>query len=197
VDLTRHHIPFDRLADLVEDRLPPADRAQVLAHVTACSRCVADVSWLERTIGLMRTDAAEEPPSYVIDRAVQLFRSRRAAASPLRHLLAALRFDSGQMQPALGVRAAAAASRQLLFSADVYDLDLRVVATGELWAVSGQVLGPGEGGHVELRGRTGTIETAMSVVREFVLPPVPAGAYTLILHLPEVVVEIPELPVGG
>lgn len=63
----------------------------------------------------------------------------------LRRVLATLRFDSAaQPALALGMRGGRAATRQLLFSAEGYDLDLRLTpdATGPSWQLDGQVLGP-------------------------------------------------------
>ena len=59
------HITFNRLIDLAEGHLAPAEQTRMQAHTSACSRCTAQLAWLERVIGLMRTNDYEEPPERV------------------------------------------------------------------------------------------------------------------------------------
>jgi hypothetical protein len=185
------HIPFEQLIDFVEGRLSPAEQAQSRAHVSACHRCAAQVAWLEYVIELMRTDDIEEPPPRVATHITHSFRSRSAPAPlPLRQrIIAALRFDSAQLPLPLGMRSGPVAERQLIFSAEGLDLDLRITPAGSLWMVSGQALVSGQRGQVELRGPSGTVQAELSEMSEFVLPPVPPGDYTLILRLADVEVE--------
>lgn len=197
------HPPFDRLADLAEGRLARDAQAAVRAHLTVCARCAGDAAWLERTIGLMRADAAEneDAPAHVVARAARLLRppATDAAASRWRRVLATLQFDSGQMPLAPAMRATAPGTRQLLYGAAGCDLDLRIAPAGDRWVVSGQALGPEGGGEVELRDAAGTSRaaSALSDLGEFALPPVPPGGYTLRLRVADVEVEIADLSLGA
>ena len=176
------HIEFATLADYIEGRLNAAEGDGVRAHLSACSDCARQAAQLNEVTGLMRGDVMEDAPRYARAAAVSLFRARRKPAeSSLRRVLAALKFDSLQMTPAFGVRAAAAAGRQLLFNAGDNELHLQIAPAGEGWQVKGQVLGPCAGGEVELRGAG---------------EPLTAGVYTLALRLGEVELEIPELEIG-
>jgi anti-sigma factor RsiW len=195
------HISFERLTDLVEGRLSADEWADLHGHLAACSRCAADLSWLTRAITLMRTDDSQDTPALVIARAVRLFRSRaeQAASAPnlRQRVLALLRLDSAQPPLALGLRAGQAAARQLLFSAGERDLDVRLTPAGDAWVVSGQLLGPEASGQAELRGEAIRVQASLNDLSEFVLPPVPAGHYGLILHLKEAEIEVPNLQIGG
>ena len=196
MDDPSRHIPFDRLADLVEGGLEPAERRRVEAHVRICPPCASEVAWLRRTIGLMRADDMEDAPPPVIARAVRVFLPVGAepAPGPVRRVLALLRFDSARPDFALDVRAGRAAPRQLLFSAEAHDLDVRVAPSGALAHVSGQLLGPTtEGGRVELRGVTAAVQAEFDGLGEFSLPPVPPGAYTLSALAGEVELVVPGL----
>ena len=192
------HIPFEQLIDFVEGRLSPDGQAQARAHVSACHRCAAEVAWLERVIELMRTNDIEEPPPRVATHIMHSFRSRSAPVlSPLRQrIIAALRFDSAQLPLPLGMRSGPIAERQVVFSAEELNLDLRITPAGSLWMVSGQALVSGRRGQVELRSPSGTLQAELSDVSEFVLPPVPPGDYTLILRLADVEVEVAGLKIG-
>jgi len=200
--LNSHPVTFARLVDLVERRLTADERAAVQAHVGACARCSSQVAQLEVVTGLMRTDESVDAPRDVLASAVSLFASRRRtterAPSIVGRLLATLTFDSARAAPAFGVRSgrAATAARQLIFSAGESDIDLRLARVGEGWAVSGQVLGECAGGSVEIEGAgadPARAEAALNELCEFSLPPVPEGSYNLLLRLPGVEVQIPEL----
>lgn len=205
VSLESPHPAYDQLADLVESRLPQPEREVVQGHVDGCRVCAAEVAWLQRTVDLMRTDDSVDAPAHVVNRALRFFRRRpEAAAEPPRQglldglrkrLRAALQFDSGELRPAMGLRGAATAgARQLLYRAADHEIEVRVSASGEQWVVAGQVLGPElpavHEGSVALEGPAGEVEARLNELSEFALPPVPAGTYTLRLHLPHADVEV-------
>jgi anti-sigma factor RsiW len=195
------HIPFNRLADLVEGRITPDERAQLHEHISTCPRCSGDVAKLERLIERMRTDTGEDAPARVIARAVELFPSRKKSlplfSGVTRHVVAVLRFDSVGLAPAFGVRSGEPGARQLLYSTDTHDIDLRLESTDQTWFLSGQVLGESTaGGKAELIGETGSRQTELNEQSEFILPDVPTGVYNLTLHLTDVKIEVGELKIG-
>jgi hypothetical protein len=114
------------------------------------------------------------------------------------------RFDSLGLAPVFGVRSGEPGVRQLLLSAVTYDtdlrlleIDLRIESVGQLWIVSGQVLGRTPGaGQAELQSPTSSKITAFNQQSEFILPPVQAGEYKLILHLSNVDLELKDLKLG-
>lgn len=195
MNLTFQHLPFEKIADLAEGRLTNDERAGAQAHLAGCSRCSSQLTRMEQTINLMRADETQDAPRDVLSSVVNLFRQRAAVKEPslVRRVLAALNFDSTTLAPAYGVRSGLATARQMLFSAGDNDLDLRLTQSGEAWVVSGQVLGECTGGRIELVGTEAEVSGELNELCEFTLPAVPAGSYTLRLHLSEVEVEIPEL----
>jgi len=204
--MTISHPPFDRLADLAEGLLDAADRAAVERHVSSCSRCGDDVAWLINTIGLMRSDESESAPEHVINRAVRLFdmytASEPQSTGLMERLVAILRFDSAHAVPAFGLRVGAdEASRQFLFDAQPYELELRTRPMPGGWSVAGQLLGPAETvdyGEVELIGDDARVQAPLSELLEFSLPAVPSGTYRLELRFDdERAIEIPSLELGA
>jgi hypothetical protein len=199
------HPPFDRLADLAEGLLDEADRAALERHVSGCSRCADDVDWLTHTIGLMRSDDSEPAPDYIVNRAVRLFNSFRPGeqrfAGMLERLVAILRFDSASAAPAFGLRVGSEeGGRQMIFSAQPYELELRTRPVGHGWSVAGQLLGPAEKvdfGEVELIGTEANVQARLSELLEFSLPAVPPGTYRLELRFDDArAIEIPSLELG-
>jgi anti-sigma factor RsiW len=198
--LASTHISFERLADMVEGRVSAEETAGERAHIADCQRCTAQATELERVTTLMRADTSADAPRDLVFGAIQMFHSRRTESAPglLRRIVAALAFDSSTRTPAFGVRSGQAApARQLLFGAGDFDVDLRLAAGEEGWTVSGQVLGPCEGGRVEAFASGDSEEAAarasLNDLCEFTLPPVPEGVYALRLRLNDTEIEIPEL----
>jgi anti-sigma factor RsiW len=204
--MTISHPPFDRLADLAEGLLDAADRTAVERHVSTCSRCADDVAWLTHTISLMRSDDSESAPDHVINRAVRVFNTHTAASEPrsagiVERLIAIMRFDSAHAVPAFGLRVGTdEASRQFLFDAQPYELELRTRPMAGGWGVAGQLLGPAETvdyGEVELIGDDARVHAPLSELLEFSLPAVPSGTYRLELRFDdERAIEIPTLELG-
>lgn len=204
--LPPQHIPFARLADLVERHLADDEIAEARQHLTACERCSQQATELERTVALMRADDSVDAPRDVLFETIRMFRAQRSAEREpglLSRVLATLSFDSSTLRPAFGVRSGQTApARQLLFSSGDFDIDLRLARGGAGWAVSGQVLGPCEGGgRIEVLRADNASEimvgTDLNDLCEFTLPPVEAGLYTLRLRLGDVEVQIPELELAA
>lgn len=200
MNLYPSHIPFSQLVDWVENDLLAEERALVEQHLAACSICSEELVKVERLLGLMRADQAFAPPPALIRRAVAIFQPRTDSAAPslLQRLVAALQFDSAQHLPALGLRAASPTPRQLLYSAGDYDLDLRLTPHDDGWTLSGQVLGHRVPvGHVVVQGELAQVQAPLAAPGEFVLPPIPAGAYTLIVSLRNDEITVESLKVGS
>jgi hypothetical protein len=115
----------------------------------------------------------------------------------LRRFVAALAFDSGSTTPAaLGLRSGALATRQLLFTAEGHDVDLRLEPmAGGRWKVSGQVLGPDAvGSALLLPSGAPAQQVAWSPLAEFSFDPVAAGACQLLLRSDAWEIDIPDVP---
>src|SRR5688500_18997576 len=107
---------------------------EIQDHLTGgCATCEATLAWYAGFLETAGADATVEPPVWVTRRAVSLFAEARDAASArgvrglVSRLWAALVFDSigGSLSvDAVPARNGVSASRQLLYSAAPYDIDL-------------------------------------------------------------------------
>lgn len=123
----------------------------------------------------------------------------------LQRVVAALRFDSrGTQAQQAGLRGNLTDTRHLLFSAKGRDIDLRVVSAGSGFELSGQVLGPDEGGRVALaahlrassRPPPPTRHASIDPLGEFHLDDIDEGTYVLTLLLGSDEIVLPPIEMG-
>jgi len=149
---------------------------------------------------LRATQAAlHEAPEALVQRTIALFQARRPA--PKQRLAALLRFDSAGASPlAFGMRSSGAAMRQLLYSLEGRDIDLRVApaAAAGQFTLSGQILGPDTSGTVlAVRGDGSDVTeeraAALDALGEFRIAPLQAGTWHLTLELGDCAIDLPPL----
>ena len=189
---TSPHLPLETLADIVEDRVTAGALESAMAHVATCSACDDALRRLRQLVLMMRSDTAADAPRDVLMSAINIFPPQRRR--PLPRIIATLIFDSRNAGPAFGTRSLRMTSRQLLYSAQEADLDLRITIQNEECVVAGQVIREGcVGGLVEISGATGSAEASLNELCEFKLPAIPVGNYSLRVRMSDVEIEIPEL----
>ena len=190
------HIPFSELTELAEQsKTSPA----AMAHLAVCSECSSQLQLIRQTIGFMRTDTAEDAPAELIQQAKRIFRRKVVEHGPslLQVIVASLTFDSLTNAPAFGLRSQANAGRQLIYSTETADIDVRVSPENEQWQIAGQLLGADcPGGDVELEGDDFSAFAELNELCEFSFGSVPAGAYKVLIHLPDALIETPPLQLG-
>jgi hypothetical protein len=190
---TSSHISLETLVDIVEGRATSAALEGAVAHISSCSECVDTLRRLQELVLMMQSDTAKDAPRDLLQSAIDIFSPERQSP-PLRHIIAILTFDSRQAGPAFGVRSLRSTSRQLLYSAQETDLDLRITVQNDECIVAGQVIRDGcVSGVVEISGDAGSAAANLNEVCEFTLPAIPLGNYSLRLKMPDVQIEIPEL----
>ena len=205
------HLAYETLVQLAEgaraDRgLAASARREAEIHLAGCSSCRSLFGEAQRIVAAMHGDDLAAAPPSVIARALQAFRplARPVAAGaegpgPVRRWLEGLlQFDSAAA-PALGMRAGGEASpaRQVVYTLDDYDLDLRLEPGGAGWLVAGQLLGSDALGMATLAGEEGRYGCALNDLGEFTFEDLPAGVYNLSIALPDVDLVISALSVGG
>jgi hypothetical protein len=191
------HISFTELADLADERA--AAPSETLDHLADCSSCSAQLQTIRQTTGLMRADAIESAPVELVKYAKDIFRQRVAGRKPstLSRILAALTFDSLTAAPAYGLRSEAGSGRQLVYSTENVDVDVRVSAENNEWHIEGQV--PGslcDTGEVHLESAAFSTSAKLTELCEFSFSSIPAGTYRLAVHLHDVIIETPPLEIG-
>lgn len=187
-----NHIPLEELIDLAEER--EAAQETTALHLKLCTDCSGTLTRLEQTLGLMKTDRAADAPRDVLHRAISVFQVRDQRRSLLRRVMASLTFDSFSLAPAFRTRSSQSEERQLIYSAEGYDIDLHISSTDNKWLIAGQVLGQScRAGEIAIEGEGVAFSSPLSESCEFKLPVVSAGEYRLRLRLAGIEVEVPRL----
>ncbi|HKG58700.1 MAG TPA: hypothetical protein VKB05_02895 [Pyrinomonadaceae bacterium] len=189
------HIPFSELTKLAEEQTSP----EALAHLAVCSVCSSQLQLIRQTIGFMRSDIGEDAPAELIQQAKSIFREKVVTHGPslLQLIVASLTFDSLTNAPAFGLRSQTTAGRQLIYSTETADIDVRVSPENDQWQIAGQLLGADcPGGDVDLVGDDFSASAELNELCEFSFGSVPAGAYKISLRLPDQLIETPRLELG-
>jgi hypothetical protein len=157
----------------------------------------------EAIVSALKAEASQiDAPEHVIQRAFSAWKPKVAAKPSLAHrIFATLKFDSLAISPiAMGVRSVSSSSRQVLFSAEGRDIDVRIAPlskSGKIaFSVSGQVLGPDESGSVSLENAANQWSSNLNELSEFQIDEVPAGKYEMTVSLGDTVIVLPKIDVG-
>jgi hypothetical protein len=186
------HIAIGTLANIADDRATSEVREVAMAHIRTCSTCHETLRQLQQLILMMKSDSTPDAPRDVLTSAVNIYSQEQRV--PLRRIIALLIFDSRNAGPAFGVRSLPAASRQMLYSAEEIDLELRITVQNDECILAGQVIGEGcAEGQVEISGVAGRLKATLNEICEFTLPPIPMGNYSLTIRMLDREIEIPEL----
>jgi putative zinc finger protein len=120
------HFDVATCADFVRGVLGPNDRAALERHVAGCRSCAETVGWLRDVAAITAADDQYEPPADALRRARAVFAVERPRIlRGLPGLLARLTFDSfAQPLAAAGVRGPSGLSRQAMFEAGDYAIDI-------------------------------------------------------------------------
>jgi hypothetical protein len=186
------HISVETLANIADDRATSEAREAAMDHISTCSPCHNTLRRLQQLILMMKSDSTNDAPRDVLTSAINIFSQEKR--SPLRRIVALLIFDSSNAGPAFGMRSLPGASRQMLYSAEDTDLELRITVQNDECILTGQVIGEGcAEGHVEISGVAGRSKATLNEICEFTLPPIPLGNYSLTVRMLDREIEIPEL----
>lgn len=120
------HINDGNAADLVREVASATDRRWMEQHLeTGCARCHETVAFFRAVATVAQTEAQWEPPAEALERAADIFPERRPRMAPLRHrLLPRLMYDSFREPLPVGIRSGRSVSRQVLYRAGDFFLDL-------------------------------------------------------------------------
>ena len=200
MELYSQHLSDDTLVNIAEGRMDISSSANAQAHLAGCEECRSALSQFQSIVRALRNHELVTPPQQVTRQALQIFspkakplsESVAALRAGLQSLVAVLRFDSG-LTPAYGMRSGPAQARQLFYTVNEFDIDLRLAPRAGEWAVEGQLLGGNTEGTVELASAGRRYDGDVNELGEFAFAGVRPDSYRLRITLPGLEISIPQL----
>ena len=189
------HLTFAILVDRFEGRLGASDVESISSHVAECPACEADYRKLDEFFGYVNLKPTEEVPQAATANILNIFERRPAVEKPRESVLSRLGvlvFDD--WTTALNERYAGMDSRQLLYRADGFDIDLRIEFVGERCIVAGQVFPECPGAELTLCSESLSVRAPLNEIGEFTFDPVETGDYSLRIKNNEVDLVIDYIP---
>lgn len=172
------HFAIEDWADLVHGLVADEKRAAMKGHLDdGCDTCAAHFHICERVAHIAINESSYEPPEGIVRSVKALFALQAPTTESARNIkIARLIFDSFRQPVPVGVRAFGQPSRQVLFKAGRYYIDLRIErqAGKSQSSLVGQVLrhpgAPPDTGQLDVRltrGKTPISNTVTNRLGEF------------------------------
>jgi hypothetical protein len=196
------HLSTETILDQMErmdrmERRAGSPDLQASRHLGECRACAAEAARLGSLVQFMASDAANDPPTRVMEWAAGIFQPVLTPAIPGRESvfgrIARLVFDSFEQPLPAGVRSVTLSgpmTRKLLYRAGDVDIDVRVETDRDnRVSLSGQVLSDSpeffENAPIRLESRgQSPYETATNPIGEFSFDGIPQNTYHLSMELP-------------
>jgi hypothetical protein len=186
---------LEELLGLIQGTLEGRTKTEFAEHLSTCSKCEDNQRWLSQMLNLTATDESFDFPEDVIHWSVAQFKAASASAPSKMQILAKLVFDNLLPARAIEVRstAPAAGTRQMLYNAGNYDVDIRIEQLPDMnsFHLIGQIMAAGDAGSalagltVRLTGRANDASAVTDAHGMFHLRRIQPGEYDLIINVPE------------
>jgi hypothetical protein len=192
-----------RLLAYAQDELADSEAESIRVHLEKCGACQW---WFDQVQKVRSATAGKnliEPPDWLLRQGMNLFQRFESEPSDslAKRVLAFLVVDSFAQEPVLGVRSVTSMSRQMLYRAGDYDIDLSIdIKPSHVVAILGQSIPLNQDftavsdGDVQLLQGTRLISaTKINELGEFTFDGIPEGIYDMKLQLKDEEIEIAEL----
>lgn len=202
------HPNFQKLVDYLNNQLKAEETQAIDAHIKGCAQCETELNRASYLVTTQQDDDLVAPELSLLNRVVTAFRRQQSRLSDRPQRRASLEFDSWTEMTPVGARGMTQ-ERQLLFSEDIFDVDLQVVKdppNSNTFTLRGQFLISDDvSGFADLDGieihLTDAVNTEWrgltDTLGQFSFSQLPEGIYTLsiILEDHDVTLEDVELKV--
>jgi hypothetical protein len=186
------HLTYETLLNYMEERLSPQERAAAEAHLApSCESCEQRMAQLRKVLQSVQNDHTTPPPASVLKQAMEIPLTKPRPSQPGRwtRLIASLSFDS-HLQLSSTLTRGASRERQMLFTAEQMDIDLKISSGRGGHDVLGQLLGAPQTGEaipvfVSLQSNSGAFlkVTETDSQGQFVFREISSGVYDLFFDL--------------
>ena len=183
------HLKYETLLNYLENRLSVEERSEVDAHLVGpCQRCHRRLILLRAVLDSVTNDRTVAPPAAILKQAVELSQGRYPQPEFWNRVVAVLSFDN-RLQLSSAATRGTTRARQMLFTTEQVDIDLKIKPGREDHELLGQVL--------DIRQSTGFLPAFVSLqsnggqqratetdsLGQFAFHGVPSGTYDLVFDL--------------
>lgn len=177
------HPEFADLVRRIEASLSETELQRMDFHLNVCAVCMKKLQKLENFFTSAKPKVSETVPSATTARLLNIFRhSKKPQKSGLkRYLQGILIFDDWMPKFAVNERLFFSETRQMLFRAEHFEIDLRLNFDDGKCQVSGQVFPDCTFGKVKIIGQKFSEEVSFNPSCRFVFLPVEEGIYDFLI----------------
>ena len=183
------HLKYETLLNYLENRLSAEERSEADAHLLgSCQQCERRLALLRAVLDSVASDRTVAPPAAILKQAVELSQGRHPQPKFWNRVVAVLSFDN-RLQLSSAATRGTTRARQMLFTTEQVDIDLKIKPGREDHELLGQVL--------DIRQSTGFLPAFVSLqnkegqqratetdsLGQFAFHGVPSGTYDLVFDL--------------
>ena len=192
------HIEFEQLVRRAGGGLSEIERRKTTAHLSVCADCAAQLRKLENFFAYSMQENFAPVPQATTARLLNVYQPKKpkknhARASFGQRVLGTLIFDDWLPEFVLHERLAFSDTRQFLYHASDYDVDLRVNFSGGGCRVTGQIFPDCASGQIEISSNKISEKVFLNQYCEFVFPVLEEGVYNLRIELENITIQISDV----
>ena len=193
------HIEFEKLVGLAESNMTANELQNMDEHLSECSHCVGLLQKLENFISYSQQQTYEAVPQPTTANLLNIFQPSKPIIKQTftERLRGILTFDDWLPEFAVNERLAFSDTRQMLFRAADYEIDLRLNFAAGRCQINGQIFPDCAGAKVEISSENFADKVSHKVLLneycEFVFPFVAEGIYDFKIILKDKEIEIPQI----
>jgi hypothetical protein len=189
------HIEFAQLVERFEGRVSETEEREITAHIDDCTGCNAEFRKLAAFFTYTEPKEFESVPQAVTARILNTYQRKpgpAVAPEPKRRSLISLIFDDWQM--AVNERYSGLDSRQMLYHADEFEIDLRIELVGDKCRLTGQLFPASSGATAEISSADVHEIAELNEFGEFIFDPVHQGVYDFRVSVGTEILDIENIP---
>lgn len=189
------HLEFERIVGALENAADFSSDEK--AHFENCSKCAVQLRKLQNLFSIAPTDFSETIPQAATANLLNIYQKPKVETPKnlINRLAGLLIFDDWQPEFALNERLSFQDSRQLLYRAEDYNIDLRLNFAEEKCVVSGQIFVEiiEKPAIVKIFNANFSLETSLNEYGEFEFPPLEQKNFDLQIVLDGKTIEIKDI----
>ena len=192
MNFSKKHIEFEEIIKLAENDSASGLSAAKANHLGSCAECPVQLRQLGNLFSLAPKGFNEIVPQAATAHLLNIYRQPAAKSRPslINRLAGLLIFDDWKPEFALNERLSFQDTRQLLYKAGDYTIDLRVHLADDNYLISGQIFPQSISAVVRIYNTKISLETSLNEDGEFDFPPFAEGIFNLQIVLENETIEL-------